>query len=1395
VTSSPEDGSSSNSKRDSSPRKSVSGSPEKKPVIEPAAVEPNQHEDLRAIINRKKGAGAADGSFNDMDHEDISDDELEVSIKDEHLEEQVEEKHDENEEVADDDKKDDDNADQFEVKKEEQEEGDGGAPAAVAGTSSAPDSGVQDDTSSAAVQVLYVGDLFNKVLKEDVESLLDVYGNITEIEMKGTFALVHIECEKSVAEEVIKMLDWSNWMENQIRVKFQEPRKKKSQFTSFTIPKHDKYGHCDRVFRGRNPSTGSTGSQEEREPRAKYTKITGGKTRTPSGGEIPADDDDNNEEGEGGGAGDGDDRKLLFKVDNTPAAAVPGCSGDGGDGGGFKPEVGHSGGRQKIKQRTIRIHCATSNKNYMKDMVEIFGRFGKVKTNVWDGPYIKFQLESSEKQALRCVTEANKIRYKGEIVRAKFAENSYEDSHAFKERHEEYFKNYPKELIPTVQVNVGNDAGGDGGVGAGMGGGSAAPAGGSSEGELPIGVLPPSSSLGAFAAVPDTEELSSIMAKVQAITNLPVVTGQPSAAATTSAAAAAAAANIPLDANAMPPLHLPPPPLGQPPTAVYNAAASSSATSAVSSVHQQPSDPAYLSNAEGSITSVSNKIVLIQFFTGSVWRLAKLIPGQMFVNGRSCLGYALKSNSYHTWPKPIKDFLYQGAKVKMDVKLMSEAERREIKELCSDDVMYATPLVWKVGVSKPNESVMVISRHRQNRIVMKGVVSILYPKWGVMSTSKGDVFFEIQTFFVDNAFLGKSQTLLKYLEKGDMLAVDCTHVPEYLEMSEIARSADGFTGRTDNLKYHARIVWRLSVEIDPHSFKAEDCSVSECQFLNSSSTLFKALPSEREAQMRSCPGTVEEVHLPAGGLVCLDPTMGFNDDHRLVYFHRSRLYINGMKLQSSADIEREVVPGDKVTVDLVPNTDPAAAASGVISMASQYVSSRAHWIATSVHLNATERGLSIARSLKLEGFDLTDKNVGIGRIVHFFPPKDPKEEGTGVSSGIVVIDTGEYAGQRIEFDSSQCQAFGYSLEKADLSQVLNQDDRVYIEVKPYNSYCLERLWVGSKDKVGDLDERGQQEFKKYLFEHGLDRTAFESLCLRGDFPQRTFIPLPGQIYKGKVKKLTSEEELSGDGSVNLVTIEADIGQLFLIEALRENVYVHGHWMGKADLRYVFENEEVLFEFHPVFEKWGRETSDLQRASLVWLGGEKSRPTYMGQGSRPNITPDMDSALWEFVKSKGMDQKMFRALVEGRLGPKPQASAGLDVGGNAAVRAVGPDGAAISLDQETLQQAALLKQMKESFGSGACLQAMMMLMANSNKSTNDASGKSDDFKRALETMMKGQAKAEQQQQQQPSSSTMEQAVAGPSGGLTFPAISDHNRSSSGASSTTTSNDKKVSFKWK
>ncbi len=69
-------------------------------------------------------------------------------------------------------------------------------------------------------------------------------------------------------------------------------------------------------------------------------------------------------------------------------------------------------------------------------------------------------------------------------------------------------------------------------------------------------------------------------------------------------------------------------------------------------------------------------------------------------------------------------------------------------------------------------------------------------------------------------------------------------------------------------------------------------------------------------------------------------------------------------------------------------------------------------------------------------------------------------------------------------------------------------------------------------------------------------------------------------------------------------------------------------------------DEVCFEYVPSLSG----CSDASRASLVWIGDAEDRPTYVGQATKVQINAKMDAALWDFVKTKYMDEKMFRALV-------------------------------------------------------------------------------------------------------------------------------------------------------
>jgi hypothetical protein len=83
---------------------------------------------------------------------------------------------------------------------------------------------------------------------------------------------------------------------------------------------------------------------------------------------------------------------------------------------------------------------------------------------------------------------------------------------------------------------------------------------------------------------------------------------------------------------------------------------------------------------------------------------------------------------------------------------------------------------------------------------------------------------------------------------------------------------------------------------------------------------------------------------------------------------------------------------------------------------------------------------------------------------------------------------------------------------------------VYIQVKPYNSYLVDKIWVGSVDGSRSEDP---VYLRKYLFDHGLDDLGFQYV-LRGKFPSRPFISMPGQTFKGKVRSVRDREDKAAD---------------------------------------------------------------------------------------------------------------------------------------------------------------------------------------------------------------------------------------------------------------------------
>ena len=77
-----------------------------------------------------------------------------------------------------------------------------------------------------------------------------------------------------------------------------------------------------------------------------------------------------------------------------------------------------------------------------------------------------------------------------------------------------------------------------------------------------------------------------------------------------------------------------------------------------------------------------------------------------------------------------------------------------------------------------------------------------------------------------------------------------------------------------------------------------------------------------------------------------------------MYFHRSRLFVNGVKLASNAVLEDEISVGDPVQIDITKNQ---------FDLTSTYVSGTdAFWVGLSVKVSTVDRGQTIANKLRAE---------------------------------------------------------------------------------------------------------------------------------------------------------------------------------------------------------------------------------------------------------------------------------------------------------------------------------------------------------------------------------------------------------------------------------------------
>ena len=300
-----------------------------------------------------------------------------------------------------------------------------------------------------------------------------------------------------------------------------------------------------------------------------------------------------------------------------------------------------------------------------------------------------------------------------------------------------------------------------------------------------------------------------------------------------------------------------------------------------------------------------------------------------------------------------------------------------------------------------------------------------------------------------------------------------------------------------------------------------------------------------------------------------------------------------------------------------------------------------------------------SRSEALNGFkESCDEDVVCARVHDIFPPQG----NTGVSSGVVFIESGEHIDQRAVFDRKDCWLFGWSLEKADLQYVMDLNEPCFVKlIKDSNADQDERLlvsslWIGWPPKHGvfekpcDIPQQDRYKFLLFLECHSLSISDFISV-VKGEKVPRTFLPFRKDEMKGTVIQLDRSSKMRGVRDVGAVSgvIKVDKGPLIgaTVTFHRRNTWVLGYNMGKADLTNLFiEGQKVSLEAIAITAADRSKYPGLpyqykHRATLVWTS--KFRP-------RNDINKTVPESVHvnNWLKKRGLSWDKFQLLVKGKL---------------------------------------------------------------------------------------------------------------------------------------------------
>ena len=193
-----------------------------------------------------------------------------------------------------------------------------------------------------------------------------------------------------------------------------------------------------------------------------------------------------------------------------------------------------------------------------------------------------------------------------------------------------------------------------------------------------------------------------------------------------------------------------------------------------------------------------------------------------------------------------------------------------------------------------------------------------------------------------------------------------------------------------------------------------------------------------------------------------------------------------------------------------------------------------------------------SRAETLNGFKLAGgEDVVCARVHDIFPPQG----NSGVTSGVVFIESGEFIDQKAVFDRKDCWLFGWSLEKTDLQYVMDLNEPCYVKLHKLESasnvefeekLVVTCLWIGWPpqhgmfDKPNEIPKEDRYRFLLFLECHSLSISDFMTV-IKAEKTPRTFLPFRKDEMKGTVIQLDRSNKLRGIRDVGAVSGVIKVG--------------------------------------------------------------------------------------------------------------------------------------------------------------------------------------------------------------------------------------------------------------